>query len=113
MGSQISTGVISGVRSDQICPYAQNPERGLYLLVNPSGSRLWRLKYRAASAGKLLVLGSYPDTSLHKAGAKRDAARTMLAEGVDPGAERKAEKHVQIDTLRRWRRIGWRPSVRP
>jgi hypothetical protein len=48
---------------------------------------------------KLLALGSYPDTPLQKARAKRDAARLMLADGGDPGAKRKAEKHAQTDTF--------------
>jgi hypothetical protein len=47
-------------------PYKLADERGLYLLVNPTGSRLWRLKYRVAGVEKLLALGSYPDTSLQK-----------------------------------------------
>jgi integrase len=80
-------------------PYKLADERGLYLLVNPSGSRLWRFKYRITGVEKLLALGSYPDTSLQKARAKRDAARMMLADGGDPGAKRKAEKHAQTDTF--------------
>jgi hypothetical protein len=47
---------------------------------------------------KVLSLGSYPDTSLQKARAKRDAARTPLADGGDPGAKRKAEKSAQTAT---------------
>ncbi len=80
-------------------PYKLADERGLYLLVNPSGSRLWRFKYRIGGVEKLLSLGNYPDTSLQKARAKRDAARTMLADGGDPGAKRKAEKSAQCDTF--------------
>jgi integrase len=80
-------------------PYKLGDERGLYLLVNPSGSRLWRFKYRVAGVEKLLSLGSYPDTSLQKARAKRDAARILLADGGDPGAKRKAEKRAQSATF--------------
>ena len=80
-------------------PYKLSDERGLYLLVNPSGSRLWRFKYRIGGVEKLLSLGNYPDTSLQKARAKRDAARTLLADGGDPGAKRKAEKSAQSDTF--------------
>jgi Arm DNA-binding domain len=48
-----------------------------------------------AGIEKLLALGSYPDTSLQKARAKRDAARAILEDGRDPGAERRAEKSVR------------------
>jgi len=65
---------------------------GLYLLLNPSGSRWWRLKYRYGGKEKLLSLGTYPDTGLADAREKRDAARKLLASGVDPGEQRKAEK---------------------
>ena len=68
-------------------------------MVRPSGARLWRLKYRIAGVEKLLTLGSYPDTSLQKARAKRDAARAILEDGRDPGAERKAEKSVRVETF--------------
>lgn len=65
---------------------------GLYLLLNPNGSRWWRLKYRAGGKEKLLSLGTYPDTGLKDARDKRDAARKLLAAGVDPGEQRKAVK---------------------
>jgi len=65
---------------------------GLYLLVNPNGSRWWRLKYRAGGKEKLLSLGTYPDTGLKDARDKRDAARKLLAAGIDPGEQRKALK---------------------
>lgn len=65
---------------------------GLYLLLNPNGSKWWRFKYRYGGKEKLLSLGTYPDTCLADAREKRDAARKQLAAGVDPGAHRKAEK---------------------
>lgn len=65
---------------------------GLYLLLNPNGSRWWRLKYRHSGKEKLLSLGVYPDTGLKDAREKRDDARKLLATGVDPGIKRKAEK---------------------
>jgi transposase InsO family protein len=48
---------------------------GLYLLVTPTGGKLWRLKYRHGGKERLLALGSYPDISLAKARALRDEAR--------------------------------------
>ena len=67
-------------------------ERGLYLEVAPSGGRWWRLKYRFDGKEKLLSLGTYPDTGLKVARDKRDQARALLAEGVDPSAARRAER---------------------
>ncbi|WP_374474309.1 tyrosine-type recombinase/integrase [Arenimonas sp.] len=67
-------------------------ERGLYLLVNPSGSKLWRLKYRIGGKEKLLALGAYPDVSLRQARDRRDDARRQIADGIDPGEKRREEK---------------------
>ena len=55
-------------------------ERGLYLLVNPGGSKLWRLKYRIGGKEKLLALGGYPDVSLKRARELRDEARQLMTE---------------------------------
>lgn len=66
--------------------------RGLFLLVTDRGGKLWRLKYRFGGKEKLLALGSYPDVSLADAKDRRDAARKLLAAGVDPSEKRKAEK---------------------
>lgn len=68
---------------------------GLYLEVSPSGGKWWRLKYRLDGKEKRLSLGTYPDTSLKMARERREAARTLIAEGVDPSAERKAKKAKQ------------------
>ncbi|MEO6927049.1 MAG: integrase arm-type DNA-binding domain-containing protein [Rhodanobacter sp.] len=65
---------------------------GLYLEVSPAGGKLWRLKYRHGGKEKRLALGAYPDTRLKDAREKRDAARKLLAAGVDPGEQRKAAK---------------------
>ncbi|HET8553314.1 MAG TPA: integrase arm-type DNA-binding domain-containing protein [Rhodanobacteraceae bacterium] len=67
-------------------------EKGLYLWLNPNGSRWWRFDYRHNGKRKTLSMGTYPDTGLADARAKRDAARKLLAAGVDPGQARKAEK---------------------
>lgn len=64
-------------------------EKGLFLLVTPKGSKLWRLKYRHAGKEKKLSLGAYPEVSLKRAREKRDEARTRLADGIDPSAERR------------------------
>jgi integrase len=70
---------------------------GLFLLVNPSGGKWWRLKYRFDGKEKLLSLGTYPDVSLKDARDKKDVARKQLAAGIDPGANRKAVKAARID----------------
>lgn len=65
---------------------------GMYLLLNPNGSRWWRFDYRFDGRRKTLSMGTYPDTGLKDARAKRDATRKLLAAGVDPGEQRKAAK---------------------
>lgn len=80
-------------------PYKVYDERGLYLHVFPTGGRLWRLKYRVAGREKLLALGSYPDVGLKDARERRDAARKLVAAGVDPSANRRAEKAAKANTF--------------
>jgi len=73
-------------------PVKVSDERGLYLLVNPTGSKLWRWKYRYEGKEKVMPLGQYPDVSLAQAREGRDEGRKLLAAGADPMAQRKAEK---------------------
>ena len=72
-------------------------ERGLYLEVSPSGGRWWRLKYRYEGKEKRLSLGVFPDVSLKDARDRRDAARKLLGDGVDPSENRKAQKSAQAE----------------
>ena len=65
---------------------------GLYLLVQASGSKLWRFDYRFLDKRKTLALGRYPDVSLKAARQALAEARTLLADGTDPGAARKDAK---------------------
>jgi len=65
---------------------------GLYLEVSPAGGKLWRLKYRFDGKEKRLALGIYPDVGLKDARDRRDLARKLLADGIDPGQHRKATK---------------------
>jgi integrase len=71
---------------------------GMYLLLVPTGAKLWRLKYRYAGKEKLLSLGAYPEVSLADARVKRDEARKLLHEGVDPGEARKAMKRARASS---------------
>jgi integrase len=72
-------------------------EGGLYLLVQPSGSRWWRWRYWHGGREKLLSLGVYPATSLAQARGRRDEGRSQLAAGIDPSQARKAYKVPQAD----------------
>jgi len=65
-------------------PYKLGDELGLYLLVNPTGSKYWRLKFRLLGKEKLLALGVYPYVTLESARERRDSARALIANGVDP-----------------------------
>jgi integrase len=66
---------------------------GLYLEISPAGGKWWRWKYRRPITKKenRLSFGTYPEVSLADARARRDAARKLLAAGIDPGEQRKAE----------------------
>ena len=78
-------------------PYKLADERGMFLLVNPNGAKWWRLKYRFDGKEKSLSLGVYPDVGLKDAREKRDAARQLLAGGVDPSINRKVQKAARLD----------------
>jgi hypothetical protein len=80
-------------------PYKVAAGGGLYLLINPNGSRWWRFKYRVSGKEKLLSLGVYPEVSLKLARERRDESRRQLANGSDPSAKRKAEKVAQADSF--------------
>src|SRR6266702_2230664 len=69
----------------------------MYLLVTPQGGKCWRLKYRFTGKEKVLALGTYPEVSLAEAREKRESARKQLANGIDPGEARKAEKRAGHD----------------
>ena len=73
-------------------PYKVSDFDGLFVLVKPNGSRLWQFKYRIGGKEKLLSIGPYPETSLAQARAKRDAARSMVANGVDPSEAKQEQK---------------------
>ena len=74
-------------------------ERGLFLLVTPTGGRLWRFRYRLGGVEKLLTLGAYPDVPLKRAREKREDARKLVADGIDPSAKRQAERATQVETF--------------
>lgn len=81
--------------------YVLRDGRGLLLIVEPHGSKLWRLDYRRPGTGKrnMLALGRFPEMTLKRAREKRDEARRLLADGIDPGAQRKAEARATAETF--------------
>jgi integrase len=67
---------------------------GLFLLITPAGGRRWVLKYRMHGREKSLALGTYPEVPLADARKRREVARQKIADGVDPGEAKKAEKRA-------------------
>ena len=74
-------------------PYKLTDGQGLYLLVNAVG-KYWRMNYRCAGKQKTLALGVYPDVPLIRAREKRDNARQMIADGLDPAEARQEKKRA-------------------
>lgn len=72
--------------------YKLSDEKGLYLLVQPNGSRYWRLKYRFGGKEKALALGVYPEVGLKEARSRRANAQRLIDQGIDPGEARREEK---------------------
>jgi hypothetical protein len=64
-----------------------------------TGGRLWRLRYRIGALEKLISLGAYPDVTLKRAREKRDEARRLIADDIDPSAQRKAQRAALLDTF--------------
>jgi integrase len=79
-------------------PYKLADEKGMFLSINPNGSKYFRLKYRFNGKEKLLALGVYPETGLKDARSKRDEARELIAKGIDPGENKKALKQAKSES---------------
>ncbi|MDO8712378.1 integrase arm-type DNA-binding domain-containing protein [Pseudomonas sp.] len=75
--------------------YRMADAAGLCLEVTPSGSKLWRFRYRFGGKAKMMGLGAYPTVTLAKARERREDARRLLANGIDPTAHKQAEKTAQ------------------
>lgn len=69
---------------------------GLFLYVPTTGSKLWRMAYRFEQKNKLLSFGEYPTVSLKMARERRDAAKKLLAEGIDPSEHKKQVKKAKL-----------------
>ncbi len=70
---------------------------GLYLEIAPTGSKWFRLKYRINGREKRISLGVYPEVGLKEARENRDAARKLIASGIDPSQARKEHKLTQAN----------------
>jgi len=73
-------------------PYKMHDSLGLFLLVNPNGSKLWRQKYKRLGKERVIAHGSYPAVSLAEARRKRDAIRLEIESGNDPAQQKKLDK---------------------
>jgi integrase len=94
----LSDTTIKNAKPNPDKAYKLPDEKSMYLLVNPNGSKYFRLKYRFGGKEKVLALGVYPDTSLKQAREKRDEARKQLAKGIDPSENRKAVKSSKAES---------------
>lgn len=79
-------------------PYKVSDSQGLYLLVNPRGSKLWRVKYRINGVERKLAIGPYPEITLAEARAARDAARKQIVHAIDPNY---AKRQARIEATMR------------
>jgi integrase len=82
--------------------HASKPQRlfdggGLYLEISPAGGKLWRLKYRIDGKEKLLSIGVYPAVGLKEAREKREEARRLITQEIDPAAQKKALKATKTE----------------
>ena len=101
-------------------PFKRSDGGGLFILVQPNGSKLWRFAYRFGGKQQLLSGGQYPRVGLRAARAWREAVKTQLSLGLDPSAERRNEKSLAVlkssnpfqDVAREWletRKLSWAP----
>ncbi|HIB4775197.1 TPA: tyrosine-type recombinase/integrase [Klebsiella pneumoniae] len=80
-------------------PFKLTDGQGMHLLINPNGSKYWRLQYRFGGKQKVLALGVYPMVSLGEARRKRDEAKKLVSDGIDPSEKKKADKIEHSEAL--------------
>lgn len=91
-------------------PYKLSDGGGLFLLIQPSGSKLWRWKFRLDGKENLFSIGSYPEVGLADARVARDAARKLAKQGINPTQHRKrsgsatSRQRPHESTRRHWPR---------
>ena len=90
----IKSDLIIKASQPQDKPYRLNDGKGLILLINPNGTKYWRLNYSFQGKRKTISLGVYPDVSLKQARIKAQLCQKQLSEGVNPSQERKKDKQI-------------------
>ncbi|SMB41005.1 putative integrase; KpLE2 phage-like element [Serratia proteamaculans] len=93
-------------------PFKISDSHGLYLLVNPGGSRLWYLKYRINRKESRLGLGAYPDMSLANARQQRDGIRKLLAHNINSAQQRAVERATSTEKTFQYVALDWHKSNR-
>jgi len=78
-------------------PYKLSDFGGLYLLIKPNGSKLWRWKYRIDGKENVYSIGAFPAVSLVDAREERDSARVLVKQGIHPAHDRQAQKAAQVE----------------
>ena len=73
--------------------------RGLFLLIAPGRGKWWRFRYRFDGKTKEISLGVYPDITLKEARERRDEARNLVANAIDPSAHRQAARQAQEEVV--------------
>ncbi|WP_210528502.1 tyrosine-type recombinase/integrase [Rubellimicrobium arenae] len=76
--------------------YKETDGGGLHLLVTPAGGKLWRMNFRFAGRQQTLALGAFPEVGLAEARVARDEAKRLIAQGVNPAAEKQARKRGSL-----------------
>ena len=82
-------------------PYKLSGGGSLYLEVLPRGGKYWHFKYRFGGKQTCMSFGVYPNVSLEEAFARRDEAKEMLKQGIDPGEQARFERRKALDELAR------------
>ena len=78
-------------------PYKLTDSNGLYIVINPNGSKLWRYRFRIDGKESVFSIGSYPEVSLAEAREKRKEARLLVQQGINPAHERANNRKEQSD----------------
>lgn len=80
-------------------PFKLTDGEGMHLLVNPNGAKYWRLQYRFGGKQKMLALGVYPTVTLADARKRREMAKKLVSDGIDPAEKKKEDKIEQSGAM--------------
>ena len=75
--------------------YKLHDQGGMHLLVRPTGTKSWQLKYRVRGREKLLTLGAFPDVNVSRARILQAEAKELLEQGIDPSKKRATGKTLE------------------